>query len=52
MTHDWVVIYYQRDGREEQNTVVTAVKGPLSGRRIVRGREAETREYYQRSGNR
>jgi putative hydrolase len=52
MTHDWVVIYYKRNGHEEQNTVVTATKGPLSGRRIVRGREAETQEYYQRSGNR
>ncbi len=47
MTHDWVVIYYQRDGREEQNTVVTQTTGPFTGRRVVRGREAETREYYQ-----
>jgi uracil-DNA glycosylase family 4 len=52
MTHDWVVIYYKRNGQEEQNTVVTETNGPLAGRRIVRGREAETRECYERSGNR
>lgn len=45
-THDWVVIYHERDGRRRQNTVVTAQKGPLQGRRVVRGREKETREYY------
>lgn len=49
MTHDWVVIYYKRDGREDQNTVVTQSNGPLTGRRVVRGREAETREYYQQN---
>jgi hypothetical protein len=48
-THDWVVIYYKRNGREEQNTIVTETNGPLAGRRIVRGREAETRDYYQQS---
>ena len=41
-THDWVVIYYDADGRERQCTVVTATHGPLRGRRIVRGREAES----------
>jgi DNA polymerase (family 10) len=40
-TDDWVVIYCD-DGRgERQSTVVTAGHGPLQGRRIVRGREAE-----------
>ena len=40
-TDDWVVIYWD-DGRgERQATVVTATGGPLKGRRIVRGREAE-----------
>lgn len=40
-TADWVVIYWD-DGRgERQCTVVTALHGPLSGQRIVRGREAE-----------
>jgi len=40
-TDDWVVIYSD-DGRgERQYTVITAGGGPLQGRRIVRGREAE-----------
>ncbi|HSL69282.1 MAG TPA: helix-hairpin-helix domain-containing protein [Longimicrobiales bacterium] len=45
-THDWVVIYYDRDGHEEQGTVVTERRGELSGKRVVRGREVECREYY------
>ena len=45
-THDWVVIYYGQDNTEDQATVVTASQGPLSGKRVVRGREAECREYY------
>jgi hypothetical protein len=40
-THDWVVLYYDRDGDESQATVVTEQRGPLTGRRVVRGREAE-----------
>lgn len=40
-TSDWVVIYWD-DGRgEQQCTVVTADRGPLRGRRVVRGREEE-----------
>lgn len=46
-TDDWVVIYYRHDGREAQNTVVTETKGPLAGKRVVRGREAETRAFYE-----
>jgi Holliday junction resolvasome RuvABC DNA-binding subunit len=46
-THDWVVIYYSQDGAEEQCTVVTAGSGPLEGRRVVRGREAECRRHYE-----
>ena len=42
-TGDWVVIYYHRDRREDQCTVVTATQGPLAGQRVVRGREAECR---------
>jgi DNA polymerase (family 10) len=45
-THDWVVIYYERDGEQRQSTVVTAERGALAGKRIVRGRERECREYY------
>jgi hypothetical protein len=49
-TRDWVVIYYKlngRDGREDQATVVTATRGKLEGKRIVRGREAECEQYYK-----
>lgn len=42
-TRDWVVIYFERDGHEGQCTVVTEFQGPMSGRRVVRGREAECR---------
>ena len=42
-TDDWVVIYYDRDGRERPCTVVTETRGEL------RGREAECRAYYAQS---
>lgn len=39
-TTDWVVVYYQRDGEPEGRvTVVTQTRGPLAGRRVVRGLE-------------
>jgi len=38
---DWVVIYFERDGREGQCTVVTEYRGPLVGKRVIRGREDE-----------
>jgi len=41
-THDWVVIYYERDGSDGQCTVVTEHQGALSGLRVVRGRESES----------
>ena len=40
-THDWVVLFYERNGDEGQCTVVTETRGPLGGRRVVRGRESE-----------
>ena len=41
-TDDWVVIYHHRDtSAEARSTVVTETHGPLSGKRVVRGREAE-----------
>lgn len=44
MTDDWVVLYYYDDHHEEgQNTIVTETHGPLRGKRVVRGREAECR---------
>ena len=47
-THDWVVVYSQHQGQDEekQHTVVTAKHGALAGRRVVRGRELECRRYY------
>ena len=46
-TDDWVVVYYYDDHhREGQNTVVTETHGDLAGKRVVRGREDECREYY------
>lgn len=47
-THDWVVLYfYDGDHQEGQHTVVTETRGPLEGRRVVRGREAECAAYYR-----
>jgi DNA polymerase (family 10) len=40
-THDWVIVYWERDGHEDQCTVVSERRGPHAGRRVVRGREAE-----------
>jgi putative hydrolase len=46
-THDWVVIYFYDDHHQEgQHTIVTETRGPLQGKRVVRGREMECREYY------
>ncbi len=48
MTRDWVVIYFDHDDHQaqSQHTVVTETRGPLVGRRVVRGRERDCREYY------
>lgn len=46
-TDDWVVLYFQRDGREGQCTVVTESRGELAGKRVVRGRERESREHHR-----
>jgi putative hydrolase len=41
-TQDWVVVYfYDDDHQEGQHTIVTETQGPLTGQRVVRGREAE-----------
>jgi DNA polymerase (family 10) len=45
-TRNWVVIYFECGPVTRQRTVVTEVRGELSGRRVVRGREQECREYY------
>lgn len=45
-TKDWVIIYYEKEGHENQSTVVTETKGELIGMRVVRGREQECHKYY------
>jgi putative hydrolase len=46
-TKDWVVVYAHIDTEpESQATVVTERRGSLSGRRVIRGREAECGLYY------
>jgi Holliday junction resolvasome RuvABC DNA-binding subunit len=46
-THDWVrIFHYDAENSEGQHTVVTETHGPLAGRRVVRGREAECRTHY------
>jgi hypothetical protein len=45
-TRDWVVLYYDGGQGERQCTVITSQRGPLEGKRIVRGREAECFDYY------
>ncbi len=46
-TSDWVVIYcYDAHHHEGQYTIVTETHGRLLGRRVVRGREAECRRFY------
>jgi len=49
MARDWVVIYYERDGHEDQCTVVTETSGALKGKRVVRGREEECGRAYAAS---
>lgn len=50
-TRDWVVVYYyDHDHHEYQCTVVTEFRGSLRGKRVVRGRERECRDFYAESG--
>jgi hypothetical protein len=39
---DWVVIFFEREGESHQCTVVTEIRGPRAGERVVRGRESES----------
>ncbi len=51
-TRDWVVLYFHDDDHaERQRTVVTEQRGPLRGRRVVRGREAECIAQHGMSGS-
>jgi len=45
---DWVVVYFGEDGAPGQHTIVTETTGVLRGERVVRGREAECADYYER----
>ncbi|HSQ57986.1 MAG TPA: hypothetical protein VLM40_19840 [Gemmata sp.] len=45
-THDWVVVYFEKEGATGQCTVVKETRGPLAGRRVVRGREDASAGHY------
>ena len=46
-TADWVVIFLDDGHAPYQATVVTETRGPLAGRRVVRGRERECGAFYR-----
>jgi predicted flap endonuclease-1-like 5' DNA nuclease len=46
-TRDWVLLYYDDDHGERQCTVITGRNEPLTGKRIVRGRETECAAHYE-----
>lgn len=47
-SRDWVIIQVMREAAPDwQCTVVTETRGPLKGKRVVRGREAECEAFYQ-----
>ena len=50
-TRDWGVISFERDGHEDQCTVVTERSGLLAGQRVVRGREAACARHAAEPGN-
>lgn len=43
---DWVVIHYWRGPARGQCTVVTETRGPLRGKRVIRGREVECARFF------
>ena len=45
-TNDWVVVYYESGKGENQCTIVTEQRGPMKGKRVIRGREAECKKFY------
>ncbi|HOG47011.1 MAG TPA: hypothetical protein PLB78_10260, partial [Anaerolineae bacterium] len=47
-TDDWVILYHFEAGRVRQDMAATESQGDLAGRRVICGREQETREHYQR----
>jgi Holliday junction resolvasome RuvABC DNA-binding subunit len=50
-TGDWVVLFCDNGDAERRFTVITSEFGPLQGKRIVAGREAECETYYERVSN-
>jgi hypothetical protein len=50
-TRDWVVLQFEGSGEEGRCTVLTETRGPLAGRRVVRGREHECAAYYASSAS-
>jgi putative hydrolase len=50
-TRDWVILYEDGTSESRQYTVITARHGALEGKRIVRGRESECREFYDRANS-
>jgi DNA polymerase (family 10) len=47
-TDDWVVIFYEKNGFEGQSTLGTEANGTMIGKRIVRGREPECRDFFSK----
>jgi hypothetical protein len=46
-SRDWVIIHVMGDkGPDWQCTIVTETRGPMKGRRVVRGREPECEAFY------
>lgn len=45
-TNDWVVLYLEGGNGHRQFTIITSTMGPMKGRRIVRGHEEQSRQYY------
>ncbi len=50
-SRDWVVIHVTHELEPDwQCTVVTETRGPLKGRRVIRGREEECERHYEHEG--
>jgi hypothetical protein len=45
--HDWVILDLEVPGPNLRWTVVTEWRGPMKGKRVVRGREAECFKHYR-----
>lgn len=46
-TKNWVVLFYERNGEHGQSTVVSERRGPMNGKRVVRGREEACHSFYR-----